>query len=331
MKKHFNVFFAFGLFLLTSGHANAWDAVGHKLASSIALEYLSDNSKTRLLSILQQHPRYQQDFIEWMPNSVEAGDENQRLDWLLGQAAYWPDRARSLPAREREKYSRPSWHYIDGAWLRDNAKSQGNVYVGIEKFANIAGEPASSIRDQSQVRNVMTALDFNSRILANEAAPEADRALALCWLLHLIADIHQPLHSGSLYSTELFVTGDRGGNGIATDDGNLHARWDRALAHEGFEFHRNAIVAAISEAPELMISATNSDWSQWLSESRELLHSLVYTSTMQREIAFAEEENRSMASISLDAAYVARMKRGARERVMLAGLRLANWFENELN
>lgn len=330
MKKLLKVFFAFGLLLTISGQVNAWGVVGHKLASSIALEYLSDSSKTRLLTILQQHPRYQQDFIEAMPNSVEAGDKEQRLDWLLGQAAYWPDRARSLPTRERNKYNRPSWHYIDGAWLRGKARSQGNVYVGIEKFSAIAGEPASSIDDQSQVRNVMTALDFNSRILANETAPAADRALALCWLLHLIADIHQPLHAGSLYSAKLFVTGDRGGNGIATDDRNLHARWDRALASEGFEFHRNAIVAAIDAAPELMISTANSDWSLWLNESRELLHSLVYTSTMLREIAAAEEANRSIASISLDASYVEQMKRSARQRIMLAGLRLANWFEQEL-
>lgn len=329
MRKLFNSFLVFGLLLALSGNGYAWDVVGHKLTSSIALQYLSDKTKTKLLAILKQHPRFQQDFIEPMPGFIEDGDESQRLDWLLGQAAYWPDRARSLPAGEREKFNRPSWHYIDGAWLRDNAQTQGNIYAGIEKFAAIDGEAASSIRNEAQVNNVMTALDFNTGVLANEATAASSRAVALCWVLHLIADIHQPLHAGSLYSAELFATGDRGGNRISTDDGNLHARWDRALTSEGLEFHRRAILGAISQ--NAVILGVDSDWSQWLDESRQLLLSLVYTTAMQREIASAEEENRNMANTPLNPAYVAQMKNSARQRIELAGLRLAIWFENELN
>lgn len=331
MRKLFRSFFALVLLLAIGSNGYAWDAVGHKLSSSIALEYLSDASKAKLLAILRQHPRFQQDFIEPMPEFIEAGDESRRLDWLLGQAAYWPDRARSLPVRERDKYNRPSWHYIDGAWLRDNAQAQGNVYAGIEEFSPVEGDPASSIRNEAQVDNVMTALDFNTGVLANEAATPASRAVALCWVLHLVADIHQPLHAGSLYSAKLFPRGDRGGNGIATDEGNLHARWDRALASEGLEFHRIAMLGAISQAQNPAITGLNSDWSQWLHESRELLLSVVYTTAMQREIAAAETENRSMASIPLDPAYVAQMKSNATQRIQQAGLRLAIWFENALN
>ena len=330
MRKLFGSI-ALVLLLAQSGNGHGWDAVGHRLSSSIALEYLSDAGKAKLLAILRQHPRFQQDFIEPMPEFIETADAAKRLDWLLGQAAYWPDRVRSLPARERDKYNRPSWHYIDGAWLRDTAQAQGNVYVGIEQFSPVAGDPASSIRNEAQVDNIMTALDFNSGILANEAATAASRAVALCWVLHLVADIHQPLHTGSLYSAKLFPRGDRGGNGITTDEGNLHARWDRALASEGLEFHRIAMVDAISQAKTPVISGPNSDWSQWLKESRELLLSVVYTTAMQREIVAAETANRNMAGIPLDPAYVAQMQGKATQRIQLAGLRLAIWFENALH
>ena len=44
------------------------------------------------------------------------------------------------------------------------------------------------------------------------AAP-ADRADALCWVCHLVGDIHQPLHCVSLFNAT-FTSGDRGGNSI---------------------------------------------------------------------------------------------------------------------
>lgn len=330
MRVHFPRLFVLTLLIAAAGNAMAWDVVGHRLASSIALEYLGDSSKAKLLSILQQHPRFQQDFIEPMPGIVEAGDATQRLDWLLGQAAYWPDRARSLPTAERESFNRPNWHFIDGAWLRDRARTQGNVYAGIESFPPIQGRSATSIDSEAQVDNVMTALDFNTSLLADESAPGADRAVALCWVLHLMADIHQPLHAGSLYSAELFSSGDRGGNGIATDDGNLHARWDRALASEGLAFYRDAIVDGISRSNRAGISAVASDWSQWLDESRELLRSVVYSAAILDEIAAAEAAQRSMTAIRLNADYVNQMKQVARQQIELAGLRLAIWFEAQL-
>lgn len=49
--------------------------------------------------------------------------------------------------------------------------------------------------------------------------------------IHLVGDIHQPLHATTRYAND-FKTGDRGGNSFKiTGDGvsNLHALWDSAL------------------------------------------------------------------------------------------------------
>jgi hypothetical protein len=64
--------------------------------------------------------------------------------------------------------------------------------------------------------------------LADRSRPAAERAIDLAWLLHLVGDIHQPLHS-SARVTELEPEGDRGGNDFLLDDleaPNLHAYWD---------------------------------------------------------------------------------------------------------
>lgn len=308
----------------------AWDSVGHRLSASLAAHYLSESSKAELLRILQQHPRYQQDFVEQMPASIASGNEETRFRWLLGQAAFWPDITRGLPEAEREKYNRANWHYIDGAWLRGQADVQGNTYIGVSPFADIRGRSAQSIRSAASVDNVMTALDFNTAQLANSQTPTPQRAIALCWVLHLIGDIHQPLHVGSLYSTKRFSNGDRGGNGVETDDRNLHARWDRALSGIGVNSNLEAALAQHSTALERMDKQEARDWSLWMKESRALLLNTVYTEEMKTAIARADRSNERLHKFNLNEDYVATMQYHARMRLALAGRRLTIWFEENL-
>ncbi len=69
------------------------------------------------------------------------------------------------------------------------------------------------------------ALDTQSRILADATRSDADRLQALKFVVHLVADAHQPLHAGH--------RNDRGGNTYQLHhDGrgtNLHAFWDSGL------------------------------------------------------------------------------------------------------
>jgi hypothetical protein len=56
--------------------------------------------------------------------------------------------------------------------------------------------------------------------------------VALCWVLHLVGDVHQPLHCAALYSAD-YQEGDAGGNlfGLKVDGRArvLHAYWDDLL------------------------------------------------------------------------------------------------------
>jgi hypothetical protein len=64
-----------------------------------------------------------------------------------------------------------------------------------------------------------------AQVLADRSAPAAQRAQALNFLVHFVADIHQPLHCED--------NGDRGGNDIKVSffgkPTNLHAIWDDAI------------------------------------------------------------------------------------------------------
>lgn len=318
------------LALLSIQSAFAWDSVGHRVSAAIANNYLSDNSKTELLKILRQHPRYQQDFLEQMPASVTRGSEEVRFVWLLGQAAFWPDITRGLPEAERERYNRANWHYIDGAWLRDQAQLQGNTYIGVAPFDDITGKNAQSIRSETNADNVMAALDYNTTLLADSQASLPQRAVALCWVLHLIGDIHQPLHTGSLYSTNRFSTGDRGGNSIETDGRNLHARWDAAVSAAGVNANLEILLREHSTTLERMGRIDDADWSLWMHESRALLLNTVYTQEMKSAIARSDGSADKLRKFNLSDDYVAAMQYHARLRLALAGRRLAIWFEAKL-
>jgi len=79
--------------------------------------------------------------------------------------------------------------------------------------------------------NVIWAIKQNQSILSHHHATIYEKGMALTFLIHLVADIHQPLHCASLYS-ERFKHGDRGGShfGIKVKhEKHLHQFWDSGL------------------------------------------------------------------------------------------------------
>ena len=118
---------------------------------------------------------------------------------LFIRTGYWPDvvRDEAWPAR-KEKYDRPSWHYVNHFW-----------------------------RDGKPLPEMGTLGELIDRLSSFENA-DSD-PIELAWTLHLMGDIHQPLHS-SARVTAREPEGDRGGNEFGLDDaeswGNLHAFWD---------------------------------------------------------------------------------------------------------
>lgn len=80
-------------------------------------------------------------------------------------------------------------------------------------------------RDCPSGRCIIAAIERDRRILADSSAGPAERAEALRFLVHLIGDLHQPLHVAD--------DGDRGGNDrhvtLLGRPRNLHEVWDGDL------------------------------------------------------------------------------------------------------
>lgn len=72
---------------------------------------------------------------------------------------------------------------------------------------------------------VVEALAAQVAILRDRSRPDAERLQALKFVVHLVGDVHQPLHAG--------YARDRGGNDFQVNfrgrGGNLHSLWDSTL------------------------------------------------------------------------------------------------------
>ncbi|MDX1490155.1 MAG: S1/P1 nuclease [Pseudohongiellaceae bacterium] len=312
--------------LLPYSLAWSWDATGHRLSAYVAWEFLDEDLRSQAITILQAHPRYQQDFLDAMPVSALVGDEAAQARWLFGQAAIWPDLIRNNEIPENLQYSRPDWHWIDGRWVR-NGIEQGNVYVGLVNLSDIDGERRAQIEAETDARNIMTAIDWNLSVLSSRLSTRAEKAVALSWMLHLIGDIHQPLHAGALVSRERFPDGDRGGNGIPTAGGNLHAIWDQALRSQPFDDTLSRLIAASRQTP---LSTVILESELWLSESRSLLQNTVYNEEIKAAVLRSERKNQRLRNLSLDEDYNSRMRAVAEDRLSSAALRIAAQLRSSL-
>lgn len=112
--------------------------------------------------------------------------------------ANWLDNASYTPELRYTK----TWHYK-------------NVNEGV-RYEEMSPNPSG---------DAVTAIKSRMEILCDSTASREDKALALKILIHVVGDIHQPMHLG--HATDL------GGNRIKVKffdrDTNLHSVWDTSL------------------------------------------------------------------------------------------------------
>jgi methylphosphotriester-DNA--protein-cysteine methyltransferase len=155
--------------------------------------------------------------------------------------------------------------------------------------------------------------------------------VALCWVFHLIGDVHQPLHAVALFTTQFPAPeGDRGGTRFyirvtptARTTISLHAFWDDLiLGSERFQSVRNRATAlqlqpehARAQLPELQ----ETSFAQWArQESVSLAQEHVYRNGQLQGSRDAHN------GVVLPADYVKSTKPLAERRMVLAGYRLAD-------
>ena len=155
----------------------------------------------------------------------------------LDQIASWADNNR------KEMPGTGAWHYVDIP-LHDSG------YVAARDCAN--GDC------------IVVKLNEQAKLLADTSATPQARLRALKWVVHLVGDIHQPLHAED--------NDDKGGNTVQVQffgfGTNLHSVWDGRVIDRELDLHVGPHysidrMAVRSKALQLNASITPAEQAEW--------------------------------------------------------------------
>jgi hypothetical protein len=229
-----------------------------------------------------------------------SGLARARVEQILGpgesldEAANWPDEMRSAPEPFWQKTATP-WHYVtlDGM-IYDHAPPEGDAIEALSRFRKTLQDPNASL---------------------------ADKQLALRFIVHLVGDLHQPLHVGKCC--------DKGGNDVRVTwfgkPTNLHAVWDSQLVDdEQLSFTEMAAKLERHISPEDVVKWWDINPRDWISESAEIRDTIYPTA---RDMPKGKKRKKGEPVLpDLSYSYVYRFTPVMERRLSQGGVRLAAYL-----
>jgi hypothetical protein len=171
-------------------------------------------------------------------------------------------------------------------------------------YLNMPLDGTYETSDKNPEGDLVTGIAYCKTIITNKNSTDDDKAFYLRLLIHLIGDLHQPMHIGLLE--------DRGGNDFDVQwnykDSNLHRVWDTQMIESyGMSFSELADNAAYLSKAEVKAIKEGSVL-DWIAETH-ILTNEVYASTKKGE--------------NLRSRYSYKYLAIARSQMQKAGIRLA--------
>jgi hypothetical protein len=292
--------------------AFAWNAFGHMLVADVAWRDLKANAPQlldRVDALLQLNPSYAQ-WVKGVPAS-------QRQEVAFVQAAHWADDIKgpgsgyvadgsnggdtgvepvasyNLGYAPADTAMHKYWHFVDDGFSPDGTP--------------VAATPAPNAQDR---------IVLFAQVLGSATDTDALKSYDLSWLIHLVGDLHQPLHATTRFTADA-PAGDEGGNLVKVSCSKssacpreLHAVWDDILGTG------TSPTTAIAYAATLAVptgDAVQLPDDAWAAESLK----------MAEDDAYAGIGAHTAGPHRLSGAYLAKARSDAQGRVALAGARLS--------
>lgn len=192
--------------------ALGWDETGHKITAYIAWQTMTPDVRERVIKILTEAPEDSDLSTFYLTYGSTTPEKRKREYFML--VATWADIVRDRKFDTRyKKYHKGNWHYDDAFWTMRDGKIE---YL---KAPDDGGQALARL------------VEFDK--LIRGSATDAQKAIAIAWMEHLIGDLHQPLHT-SARVTDIEPKGDQGGNLFLLTpkdtprdkQQNLHSFWD---------------------------------------------------------------------------------------------------------
>ena len=208
-------------------------------------------------------------------------------DTMLVEQSNWAD---EIKDRRRDT---ARWHFVD-------IPLQAPAFV--------------SRRDCAAGDCVVAQIEADVQTLRNRKLDVNRRAQALMFLIHFVADVHQPLHAED--------NDDRGGNGVRVQIGrertNLHRVWDADVV-QALGFDPDMVASGIERGitPEQRKTWNHGTPANWASEAHAIARDQIYPPL------------RGERTLRLPRDYAWREAPVARVQLARAGVRLA-WLLNTI-
>jgi S1/P1 Nuclease len=175
---------------------------------------------------------------------------------------------------------------------------------------------------------VVSAIEHDFAVLALSDATDEEKLAPLKFLGHWVGDIHQPLHAAS--------QDDRGGNHVRTRGsscGSLHTLWDSCIVEERLGMHPLTIMPRTPGRHHRRAS-NPVDWANEsiaIARKPEVGYCVMVDGTCQYAAGSREfHEGEPERVLVVDDGYLDRHAPIARERIAMAGVRLAGLLNRAL-
>ena len=289
-----------GLIAALPGNALAWGMEGHRITARIAAKYLNAPARAEVVKLLRTDIRNNTDYYQKNCSTILSlskkkkftkKEEDEFLVEGMACIAPWPD----PPVKDQRLYT-SNWHFVDIPVVMNNE--------GGSKPLRFKYEPARDcIMDVKRGDCAVQALERLQAVLGNPKIPNqkdnmyreelTSRAEALKFFVHIMGDIHQPLHCVTDKKDKKAVSnpkdvGDMGGNlKIATWFGepktpygpmNIHSIWDGGIITHTLkvenlteaEYYQNLLKAIAAKGSPELAKMQAGEFFDWFEESYDL-------------------------------------------------------------
>jgi hypothetical protein len=287
----------------------------------VAYEHLDKPLQARAVALLKLNPYYEK-WLAQIPSGTPA-DKKDEMIFMI--AATWPDEIKA-PHTGYTNDPRSKSGDLPGPDPKVAGQNIGYSDMLYHKYWHFVDTPFST--DETPLPTIPTPdaetqiATFRSTIASD--ASDSLKSYDLVWLLHLVGDVHQPLHCSTRVS-HTDPQGDAGGNNVkictvsgACGNNELHAFWDGLPGTDGKATSAMKYGEALHAADSAL--SRNLDVATWVSESFNDAKEDVYTGPIKV----------GDGPFTITTEYQSASEKIAQERVALAGLRLANVLKEDL-
>jgi hypothetical protein len=297
----------------------AWNDVGHMAVAYIAYQHLNPATRSRAAALLKLNPDYST-WVKQIPEGTSPQDQEMMIFMI---AATWADQIKHEPGYSPDGAPGSNGNLPEGASSAQNIGYKDKLQHRYWHFVDTPFSSDGTKLPSVPAPNAETQIVAFRKVLTAPSADDDLKSYDLVWLLHLIGDVHQPLHCVTRISSAE-PDGDKGGNTekVTCSDCNgatvLHALWDLILA-PGSDL-AVALNAAKALPPADSHVAANAETAAWIKEGMDEAQQHVYVAPI----------GPGDGPFTITPAYIAGAKSTGNQRIALAGARLANVLNSEL-